>query len=328
MAVEVVELAGSRSHGVGYTDGTGRRLYIVRDQAGAEDNISAVVLAVAAVAPFYWNNMSRQEFKAEHQGGNVYLVEVPYKYEARTGGGDGAGSGTLVGVAPDPTQPPGGPGTGPGGSDPSNPPTGPASENDRLYPNVSIEIGGKPPRLYTSRNTVVSGGYGGATVRDYQGLIQVADGKVEGVDVPEPDAVLTQDFTFDYVTWAYLARLKALVWHTNDRPWYTFPAHDVAFLGATIRPDNQGRVVAAMRFGLSNSRVVKRGEIRPGLGRYVEGGPGLPNGNIEVPGWHHLWVTYKPEDDPGIGLRVERPDAFYVEQLLPTDDFRYLGIGG
>lgn len=328
MAVQVIELAASRSFGVGNTEGSGRRLYLARDPDGAEDNITAITLAIAAVAPFYWNNMSRQEFQAEHKGGNVYQAEVPYKYTAQTGGGDGAGSGTLVGVAPDPTQPPT-PGTGPGGGDPSSPPPGPMSENERLYPNVSVEVGGKPPRLYTSLNTYASGGYGGATPVDYQGAIEVnEDGKVEGVDVPEPDLVVHQDFTFDYVTWAYVYLLKEMVWRTNIRPWSTFPASEVVFMGASLKSDNQGRVTNSMRFGLSKSRVIRRGEIRPGVGRIAEGEPGLPNGPIDVPGWHWLWVSFKPEVDAAAKRIAVRPFAFYIEQILDQADFRLLGIGG
>lgn len=315
MAVTVIELNDSREFGVGFTDGDGRRSFIVRC-TGESDPITAITLAVAAEAPFYWNNMSRQRFNTTNLRGDLYRVEVPYSYSA--GGGDGAGSGSTGGNAPDPTQPPGPPGSGPGGSDPSSPPSGPSNENERMRSNASIEIGGKPPRLYRSRGTHARGRISGLPAPDMGGSLVVADGKVEGVDVPDPDVILTQEFTFDYVTWLYVGLLKSLVWHTNDRPWYTFPRYDVAFLGASLRSDDQGRVAATMKFGLSSTTVVAADEIRLGL----------PAEAVDVPGWHWLWFLYRKEEDADAGLNAERPWAYYVDQLLPTADLRLLGVGG
>jgi hypothetical protein len=315
LSVEVVEVNTSRSFGVGFTEGDGERKYVVRC-VGEADPITAIVTAVAADAPFYWNNMSRQEFNVTNSGGDIYEVVVPYKYSA--GGGDGSGSGSTGGNMPDPTQTPGGAGTGPGGSDPSTTPSGPATADDPIGPNFSWEIGGRPPKLYTSLATLASYGYNDEDVPDHGGSINVQpDGKVEGVDVPDPNMVLTGDFTVDSVSWAYLQRLADMMWHVNDAAWFQFAEGEVALMGASFRTDNQGRGSLSLRLGIVRATVIPIDGIRTDL----------PTIAVDVPGWYYVWTQFRTEYDATAKRSSERPFALYVVKILPEADFSDLGIG-
>lgn len=317
MSVEVIEVTDSRSFGVGFTDGTGQRDFVVRE-AGESDPITAIVLAVAALAPFYWNNMARQEFRVDNQGSGIYKVAVPYKYNAASGGGDGTGTGTNSGAMPDPTQPPGAPGTGPGGSDPSTTPPGPASEDAKVGANFTMEIGGRPPKLYTSINTLSSHGLSGAAAPDFKGALNVqADGKVEGLDVPDPASTFTMSFKADYCTWKYIKRLISLVWKVNESDWYTFKADEACFMGASLKTDDQGRVDVSMRIGFDPEGVIEQNAVRVGL----------PNADVSKPGWHYVWTAFRTEFDSVAKRSTERPFALYVEKVLPSADFGLLGVG-
>lgn len=313
----MVEVTTSRSFGVGYTEGDGERNYVVRC-IGESDPITAIVTAVAADAPFYWNNMSRQSFKVDNAGGDIYTVVVPYSYSA--GGGDGSGSGSTGGNMPDPTQTPGGPGTGPGGSDPSTTPSGPATEDDPIGPNFSWEIGGRPPKLYTALATLASYGLDDEDIYhpDYHGSMNVQqDGKVEGVEIPDPSIVLTGEFTVDTVSWKYLKRLAAMMWHVNDAAWFQFAEGEVALMGASFRTDNQGRGSLSLRLGITLAYQIPIDGIRTGL----------PTIAVDVPGWYYTWVRFASEYDATAKVMVEAPVGLYVVKVLPEADFADLGIG-
>lgn len=315
MSVHVIEDFKSRSFTVGYTTGTGKRRYYAKC-SGESDPITAVVTAVAAEAPFYWNNMSRLEFNADHQGGEIYICDVPY--EVGPGGGDGAGTGSTSGNMPDPTQEPGAPGSGPGGSDPSTAPTGPADENERIGPNFSYEIGGKPPKLYRSLETVSSHGIDGDPATDYKGSLNVQpDGKVEGLEIPDPPSVFTMDFKSDSVSWKMIRRLEGMVWHTNADEWYTHDADECVFLGGNIKTDNQGRCDVSFRFGVDQETVIEADSVRTGL----------PDADVDRPGWHYAWVAFRSEFDATTKRTAERPFELFVERILPSTNFADLGVG-
>ena len=99
MPVVAFEDAKSRSFGVGSAEGTGTRIFHAR-ASGESDIITAIVTAVAALAPYYWNNMVRLNIEPEHQGTDLYTATV--RYATPSGGGDpngGAGGGISSGNA-------------------------------------------------------------------------------------------------------------------------------------------------------------------------------------------------------------------------------------
>jgi hypothetical protein len=191
-----------------------------------------------------------------------------------------------------------------------------------------MEIGGRPPKLYASKKTYSSGKLGGGAAGLYGNLINVQpDRTVEGVDIPEPTCVMSQDFTFNSISWKFVKLLMSIMWHTNNAAWYTFKQNEVALIGVSIKPNDSGQFTVNYRWGLQPETVKETGEIsRDTASPPGTSGARLPEtGPITIPGWAYLWV--RKESYVTGGLLLERPDAYYVEQILPETDFTQLGIG-
>lgn len=332
MSVEIIETSTSRSFDVGYADGTGERLYVVRC-LGEADPITAIVTAVAADAPFYWNNMSRQKFQVKNAGGDIYTVTVPYAYGPS--GGDGAGTGGTQANAPDPTQPPGLPGTGPGGSNPSTSPSGPANEDEPIGPNLTISLGGKPPKLYQSKGTVYARGPKGSgtddptgeVAPDYRGAINVdKDGKVEGAELDDPAMVYSLTVKYDSISRKFLKLLAAAMWNTNASNWHSFDARTLYLMSAEVKTDNQGRAELTFKIGHNPTRVIKAGEIwddNPA----DPAAPRLPAESVSKDGFDYLWFKYETVKSTSPLALVERAKYMYVERMLPEVEYSNFGAG-
>ena len=312
MSVEIRELQQSRSFSQDATSSKGTWKFIVRviGEASPED---AAMTSVLAAAPFFWEGLSRQSVTADNQGAGLYLVDVPYSLEVA----DGAGA------APDPTQTPGAT-SGPGGGAPSAAPPGPATENDPIRTNVSMEIGGRPPKIIRSIETLYKIGLNGDVPADYMKAINVGeDGKVEGCEIPDASSTFTIDMQLDFVSWKYIKLLQSMVWKCNDAAWFTISTYSVAFMGASLKTNEKGRVDVSFKFGASAWVTIPQDAIRTGL-------PAVADAPLIVPGWHYLWLTYVDEIDIVATKKrtVRRPNAMYVERVLETADFALLGIGG
>lgn len=320
MSVEIIELNTSRSFSQDATtsEGTWNFLLRVIDEASPEDAIMTALVGDPPAAPFFWEGLSRRKATVTNEGGGIYSAEVPYKLEIA----DGAGS------APDPTQSPTST-EGPGGGPPSATPSGPTSEDDHIPINETIEIGGRPPHILRSRGTLYKIGLAGVAARDFKGAINVQqDGKVEGCEVPDPPITFTIDMQFDFVTYKYIRLLEDMVWKTNDAQWRQRLTYSVAFLGASLKTNQQGRVDVSFKFGVSPWQTIAVDGIRDGAGGAGTGLPATADAPLIIPGWHYLWVTYADENDAISGRTVQRPREAYVERILDVADFTTLGIGG
>ncbi len=319
MAVKVIEKSTSRKYTTSPTRGTGEWTYtlLVEGEAFPELAINAALLADA---PFFWYGLARQELQVEPisgqaDGGN-YSATIPYLWELSNA------------AAQDPTHTPGSD-TGPGGGDPSGTPTGPASDTAALGPNVTLEIGGRPPKLMTSIKQPAGGivdheRAGGGAAPNHGLLINYNGQEVEGVEIEDPASVLTIEITFDYVTMGFISRLEGAVWHKNHATWYRRSAGSVAFIGATISSDANSRAKVNFRFGLRSPQVIELFSLRD------EPGKQLPwVAVVDKCGWDYLEIEYEDVEDntTGVTLRVARPAAFRLHEVLPDFDFALFGIG-
>ncbi len=313
MAVELIETTESRDFRLDAASAEGTWRYVARVTSEADPE-AALDVAVRATAPFFWNGLARQSIQATPRGGGVYTVEVPYRIERPNTS------------APDPIAG-GGAGTGPGGGAASSTPPTPGSDNDPIGPNVTLEIGGRPPKLLTSLATLDSGGLGpvappGALVPapDHKRSINVVDGEVEGVEIDDPASVLTMTYKFDSVVWGTVRRWQSMVWKTNNGTWRRFARREVAFIGASLSTTDDARVSATFRFGLRPETTIAAGKLRD------DGTNKLPQYAVTFRGWDYLWVSFEERVDAN--RTVRRPKFFYVEQVLEEEDFLLLGIGG
>jgi len=316
VAVTVIEKTTSRKFTTSDTRGSGEWLYtlLVEGEAFPE---TAIIAAVTADAPFFWYNLARQEIQAEpitgrDDGGN-YSVTVPYLWELANA------------AAQDPTASPDPSTGGPGGGPPSGTPSGPAADDTRLGPNVTLEIGGRPPRLTTSFSVVDSESAGGGPAPDHGLVINFngSTGEVDGVEIDDPASTLNIEITFDYVTMGFISRLEGAVWHKNHATWYRRSAGSVAFTGATISSDANSRAKVNFRFGLRSPVVVGGSSLRADLG--LE----LPLADITKRGWDYLEVEYENTEvtTGGVTRTVALPIALRVHEVLPDFNFALFGIG-
>jgi hypothetical protein len=309
VSVEILEKHTSRQFSTSATRAEGTWRYVLRVLGEAFPE-TAIIAAVAADAPFFWYNLVRQELQAEPLGGGLYEVVVPYVWELPNS------------AAQDPTATPDPVTGGPGGGVPSGTPTGPAAADAPLGPNVSLDFGGRPPKLIRSYAVDnVGEKAGGGDAPDHKGLLGITDGKVEGIEVPDPDIVLTVDVKYDYWTMGLVNLLTSARWHTNLSDWWFVPAGCAAFMGATLQSDDNGRGRASLKFGLIAPRTVLENELRDDAGKE------LPTANVDVRGWDLLEIEYGDEFDTPSGVTAKRPVAYRVHALLPPLDFSAFGIG-
>lgn len=313
MSVKIIEKNTSRKYSTSATRGTGEWVYTLLVDGEATPEL-AINTAVLADAPVFWYGLIRQELQVEPvtagTDGGVYTAVVPYLWELSNA------------AAQDPTHTPGA-GTGPGGGDPSGTPTGPSAADAPLGPNVTLEIGGRPPKLTTSISVADSESAGGGPAPDHGKLINYnrSTNEVEGVEIDDPASVLTIEITFDYVSMGYISLLEGAVWHKNDDTWYQRSAGSVALTGATISTDANSRAKVNFRFGLRSPVVIAAESLRADVG--LE----LPLADITRRGWDYLEVEYENAVDGTSGLLVAKPSALRVHEVLPDFDFALFGIG-
>lgn len=317
MSVDLIELRTSRSFSTSLISASGKWEYLAR-ATGESDPEAAVEAAVDADAPFYWEGMAKKEIKAEPIGGGLYACGVDYSWEmANT-------------AAQDPTQSPG-PTDGPGGGPPSGTPSGPATADTPLGPNVSLEIGGRPPKLYSSRFVAHAEAIVGLAPNNDRLLnVNRRTGEVEGLEIDDPATTFVLEYTFDFCTMRYIDRLRNAVWSVNDAEWRHIPAGDVVFMGASLSTTDNGRGRISFRFGLGKRETIESGVLR-GEMTSASGSPeedALPADDVVKGGWQYLEIVTRPEFDPTSGLVVERPWAMYIHDILPEFDFTLFGIGG
>lgn len=310
MAVTLIEKPDSRNFdsAVGRASGTWRYLATVTGEANPE---AALLTAVAADAGFFWYDLARKSIKCSPLTSELYTVEVEWAYEAENA------------AMQDPTASPGAT-DGPGGTSPSGTPSGPTSATDRFGVNESRDMGGRPPKLFSSLDVLYSEKAGGGAAPDNAKLLNIdrKEGKVEGLEVDDPAGTYTFSAKVDFVTWGYIALLDAMLWHTNDATWRTAPPRTYCFTGYSLKTGEDGRVAMDFKFGIRNEETILANSLRADTGKE------LPASDVTKSGWDYLELDYEDVFDATAGIRVSRPLAMRVHQVLPMGDFETIGIGG
>lgn len=285
----IVELHGSRTFDVNVTGGTAKFLYYV---AGVESEADAYDL-VLGTSPGTWYGYSRATIDMSNrptlgQWFPVVNYEIPvYQPGTVPPTGDGPGGATP-----------------PAGGSPSTP-----GANDVLG-GVSVSLTLEPQHYTASRKTVSRTGRNGAAAPDYGGLINVQEGKVEGVDVGVPVATLQVQSTLPYLTAGYFKNLMWVCGSTNLYKWWIFDEEEALFVGAQGQSKASGECELSYEF------------------RYIKTVPfvSIDNGAIVTPekrGHHYLWVSYKKRVDAN--ELAPRPIAAYIEQVYDAKNFDWIG---
>jgi hypothetical protein len=294
----IIELHGSRTFNLSTTGGSATFLYYIH---GEEDEATAEQL-VRSVAPLAWYSftMSAIDMKnrpTKDQWFPVVTYSLPvFQQTAPLPVGDPA-------VDPAPSGG-GGMGGSPGASDP--------------VAGVAVSITTENKRVTRSLETISSHGLGGAPVTNFKRLIGVSsDGKVEGVDVPVVTATLRVRRTLGRLTVGYLKNVLHCVGKTNAEKWWIFGFEEGLFNGMSgnQKPTGEFECDYEFQYSKTEKNIVIRSVDD-------EGGLVVP----EKKGWNYLWVSYKRSTDPTTGDIVEKPVAAYVERVIDTADFAWLGI--
>lgn len=263
--------------------------YIV---TGTWSELDAYTLGVAT-APLAHLGFVRQNIAPELLGGPNWKVNVAYGIHGLGGGGE------PVGVTP-PTP------TAPGGG-------GGGTQDVPLVNGYSFDTTGRTVRITQSLETISESVPSGETARDFDGSINVSDGKVEGVDIPAPALKWSRTVARASLTMGYVRTLKNATGKTNDAEFYGFPAYSLTYLGG-VGQFSEGE-------GWTVTHHFEHEETQTDL----------PIGaNITVPekrGTDYLWVYFKEVKDVGATDVVLRPIQANVERVLKTWNFATLEIG-
>lgn len=173
-------------------------------------------------------------------------------------------------------------------------------------------------RMFTSKNTTRYSRTS-RTAPDFQGAIGVKntgkDAEPEGVDVVTPGLKLTATYKWPANTFgiAEAKVIAGMTGRTNNGTFYTFPAGELLFLGASaseIMPDVPTQVEYHF-LASSNATGLTIGAVS----------------GIAKKGHEYLWVAFEAEADTSANKLVQRPLGVYVERVYDETDFATLGIG-
>lgn len=300
MSVTIRETKDSRAFDLNAKDGSSTFKYLVSvtGETNPENAIYTTLLTGETYAPYQWNGLSRGLPSATPLGNGWYDVSLPYRRP------DGAR-----------TSDPGA--TTPAGGQPPNPPPPPAQSGDLIDNGTSLEIGGKPPRLFKSRKTLIRTAPVGVAP-DFEGLINVGqDGKADGVEIPDPAVVLTVTRQFDYMTWGYVDRVYDCCFRTNAAALFARAAGQLMLTGASFRVEKGAKVSVTYKFGVDKGETdIPIGTTAAGAAVTVDRGP-----------WEYLWFAYKDDKKAGDTRLSLTVIGAYVEQLVTSADYSVLGLG-
>ena len=188
---------------------------------------------------------------------------------------------------------------------------------DDIY---SFDTGGGTEHVTHSISTSETAVPGGAVAADHKQAINVADGRVGGVDIVVPvfrwqETHYLADAT---VTNAYIAILYALTGTTNNAAFAnrkgsaeTYPIGSILFMGASGSKRDQGDWEITYSFaGGQNEVFIVIGDITVG----------------SKLAWEYLWLESAPQKDATAKRMVMPPIQANVEQMYKASDFSTLGI--
>lgn len=175
-----------------------------------------------------------------------------------------------------------------------------------------FDIGLQNQKVYQSLGTTsyaVSG-----TAPDFQGAINVQDGRIEGVDVGFPvyQFSITKIHDAADINEAWRTAVRGLVGKKNSGAIGTeFAAGELLFLGARGRNRSEDEFQVTYSFAASaNISGLTVGSIT----------------GIAKKGWDFIWFVYAEVDDTTAGRVVKRPRYAYVEKVIEDGDLSDLGL--
>jgi hypothetical protein len=234
----------------------------------------------------------RENIAPEWLGGPTWKVNVRYGVLGLGGGGVPVGS-----VPPEPTAPGGG---------------GGASQTTPLTNGYSFDTTGRTVRIINSISTTSVSVPSGEDNLNFQNLINVAEGKAEGVDIPAPALRWSRTVARASLTMGYVRTLKNATGKTNDAEFYGFPEGTLTYLGGT------GQFIEGEGWTITHHF------------EHEEDKGSFTVGDINVPGkkgTEYLWVYYKESWDAVANERVLAPRQANVEKVLDSWNFLTLEIG-
>jgi hypothetical protein len=183
---------------------------------------------------------------------------------------------------------------------------------------IEFEVSTVNQKILTSLETV--GTYGGT--RDFKKAIGVSKDRVDGCEVPIPEAsfVLKKWFKPASLSITFFTTALALAGKTNNATFYGLPEGTLIFkgLGASwiydlaTDPNDQEPVEVPARFAFS-----------PNLGEHTIAGITI----AAKKGWEYLWPYFEDDVDATNKLLVEKPAQINRERVLESANFATLGFG-
>lgn len=181
----------------------------------------------------------------------------------------------------------------------------------------SFEIVMQRQRVYRSEETIHSIKAGGGNAPDFKRAIGVVDGRIEGVDIPQPQVSFSETVVKpkSFVTLSYIDTLTKMVGTTNNAEWRGFAANRVILVGVSGSIRDSQNYSIAYRFGLGEH------ETTVDIGNGIT----LPTKNA----WDVVWaITQKVEQTAGGDkFTVDVPIYAYVERVFKRTAFSDLGLG-
>lgn len=154
---------------------------------------------------------------------------------------------------------------------------------------------------------------------DHKGAINVKEGDVEGVDIPDAAFKWTETWQLLLANYGftYSSILGDYSGMMNSAPFRGKPARTVKFGGGVGGQSIKDPRLLEVAFHFEYSR--------PGTDLVVDDITG-----IQKAGWDYLWIRYDPREDrtvPAKPKSIMKPVQVEVERVLYEFDFALLGIG-
>lgn len=300
MAGTLKELHGSRTFTVDNNGGNATFLYIL---FGETDEATAYDL-VLAESPPEWYQYTRDSIDMTNRPNlGLWFPVVNYK---------------IPQFATGEPLPPGSPATDPEPSSPSSTP--PAPGDTESVKGLQFSVTTEMQRVYRSKETIsvtqISGDPTPPALHGLVGLSQTGtDGHVEGVDIPVPVATFRRNKVVPNVDHQYFRSLMYCCGKTNSSAWFGFGPEELLFMGCQGQQRGGGdfEIDFEFKFQPTEENITIRDDS-PGLV--------VP----EKRGWHYLWTMNRKEKDATSNLMIERPFIAYVERVIESVGFGWLGI--
>jgi len=178
---------------------------------------------------------------------------------------------------------------------------------------LAIGTGGGSIRVTSSFSTD-SYAQPGKTAPDFQNLIDVQDGKPQGIDrvIPTTKLTLTYRLSRPADPLAFAALSTALTGTVNIAPFLGYAAGELLYLGGDGNFGNRSDPEIQFSWAASKNATISIGSIA----------------GIAKAGHDYLWLIYEDEVT-GMGVdryKITKPTAVYVERIYTEEDHSLLGM--